>query len=165
MSNALPVDPPAPEVLSRKPDIEAYIRERVLPQIAWHDQAAQKGKRAYWGLSSVQLGATASVPVVNTMGDFLETTIVTSLLASCAAIATGVAAFGKHQESWLRSRRTSAALEEALTRFRHAVTPFDEDDAEARFIISVEEIMRGEHESWHSEMSRKSQPSKGEKKK
>lgn len=152
---------------ARKPDIEAYIRERVLPQLAWHEGASRKGKQMHWGLSSVQLGATASVPIVNTMGDFLETTIITSVLAGCAAVATGFAAFGKHQENWLRSRKTVAALEEALARHRHGVDPFSEADADARFVHMVEDILRGEHESWQTEMARKApvaaKASKGDK--
>lgn len=141
--------------LERRPDIAAYLRERVEPQLAWHEATAARSKRRHFGLATVQLGATAAIPVVNTMAELFATTIVTSLLAGGAAVAAGLSALSRHQETWLRSRRTVASLEEALARYRHGVAPFATEEADFALVRTVEEILRGESESWQSEMAKK----------
>jgi hypothetical protein len=140
----------------------SYIERRLEPQRQWHDNASIRAKAMHYRLSAIQMTAMALVPVINTapsFGGWLSSGLITSALAACAAIVTGLLSLGKYQETWTRSRRTAAALEMFRTRYEIGAAPFDGKDRDSILVDECEALLSGEMEQWVS-VVRTSQSSK-----
>ena len=128
-----------------------YIALRLKPQLAWYGARAARAKLSHHGLLGVQLVATAAIPVVNVVA---HSVVASSVLAGCAAIATGFAQMLRNQEHWIAYREAARALEDLALRYDIALPPFDGDDRHQRLVAEADRILGDEATKW-SDMAKR----------
>jgi hypothetical protein len=135
---------------------ERYLRERLLPQVAWLDDKARRAKQLHIGIGGGGVGFAGAVPFVNSIATQVhELVYLSSAMSAVVAVATALSAFGRYQDTWSRYREASNELTSLRFRFEHRVAPFDGEDRLARLVDATESILSGESTAWASELRNK----------
>lgn len=135
-------------------DEEAYLHERVNPQLDWLSQASTRNKRRFVRsrLSSIVLGALITVlsPYAGRSGPLQSwIPLILQLAGAGVAVSGSLLALNRHQENWVRYRSLDEALKREKMLFLTAAIPlYQGSDAFPHFVERAEAIMQEEQSNW-----------------
>lgn len=142
-------------------DEEAYLRERVNPQLVWLSRASARNKLSFVRsrLISILLGAVITVlsPYAG-QSDVLRRWIPLILQVAGAGVAVSgsLLALNRNQENWVRYRSLEEALKREKMLFLTGTTDlYSGSDAFPHFVERAEAIMQKEQTSWFQLASNK----------
>jgi len=142
-------------------DEEAYLRERVNPQLDWSSRASRRNKGGFVRsrLISILLGALITVlsPYAGQTDGLRRWIPLTLQLAGAGVAVSGsLLALNRNQENWVRYRSLEEALKREKMLFLTGSTElYSDSDAFSRFVERAEAIMQQEQSSWFQLASNK----------
>ena len=135
---------------------DQYIRERLDPQIKYHDNKSQQSKKLYYRLSIFNIILLGAIPVVSLTADgFPSVKYIVAVASAVASIQTAILTFMKLKENWLSSRATCEDLISEREQYRCLAGPYKGlTHKEAAPILTerCEAIMSKERSSWSARM-------------
>lgn len=133
---------------------EAYIAERLDPQISYYDRKSFRCQREYYALSVANIIILALIPVVSIAADdFAAVKYLIAAASATASILSSILLLKKSKENWVEFRATCENLKSEREQFRFASGPYKDlpsPERDSHFIERCEDIMGKEHSAWSS---------------
>ncbi|HSB73402.1 MAG TPA: DUF4231 domain-containing protein [Candidatus Methylomirabilis sp.] len=140
-------------------DIEAYILERLDPQIAWYDSKSGWNQVWYRRLRFGEIAIACSLSFLVSYADTLAVLkILAGLLGVGVAIIAGILSLFRFQETWIEYRSICEALKREKFLFQARAEPYASDGAAAVFVARAEALMGQEHTAWSERMAQRGEP-------
>ena len=142
-------------------DAEAYISERLQPQIAWLGKTSRSNKAAYlrYRLLGISLGGLIAIlsPYAASKWHWNGIALVPLLLqlsGAGVALCGALLALNRHQENWLRYRSLKESLEREYWLFRTGSSEaYVGPEASHAFVRTAEALMGEERSIWLDQSS------------
>lgn len=134
---------------------EQYIAERVNPNIAWYDKAANANKEKYLRMRATTVICGALVPVlVNVTIPYIS--ILTTVVSLIVVLLVSLESVYHYREQWTNYRSTEQNLRNEYFYFTTSSGPYansNESDAYQAFVDRIEDIIEAENSSTLKVMS------------
>ncbi|MFV2045182.1 MAG: DUF4231 domain-containing protein [Anaerolineales bacterium] len=132
---------------------EEFISSRVADQIDWYDRKSQSTKKWFHGLRASEIALASSIPfLVGLISETIAAKYIVGVLAVLIAVLSGLIALLKLQENWIDYRTTAETLKHHKYLYLTRTDPYDDEDAYARFVANIEELISIEHTTWVGRM-------------
>ena len=139
-------------------DAEAYLTDRLQPEIAWYDKKSGRNKFANTVTKIIEIACAAAIPLLAgyAKGGEQAISVIIGTLGVVVAISTGVSSLLKFQEQWIKYRTTAESLKKERYLFETRTEPYNGTDPLPMLVQRVETLVSQENTNWAQYMMKPS---------
>lgn len=131
-----------------------YIKNRLIQQIVWYDEASTKKQIKYKVLTILSIGLTATIPCLTILTNYTFGIVISILIAVLSGTSSAIISIVnlcEYQKLWVEYRTNCETLQSELYQFLTNTGRYSELDDQTSFshLVSItEESLKKESQTW-----------------